>query len=155
MAVVKFTPRSYFNVAQEHLGRSADLIREQQYYASHYFSGIAVESILRSLIDSEGEQFDSSHSVEYWGKKGSYSLGKSDASKEILNASLDEINKRWRSKHRYFTEKMLDSYLESTKLDKIRGDRVKYSSKRLYALADIIVRLGVDVWNSNKKSRKY
>ncbi|HZO91967.1 MAG TPA: hypothetical protein VFB38_26860 [Chthonomonadaceae bacterium] len=65
MAQVAFTPRSYFNAAQEHMGMAAQLLRQRQYFAAHYFAGIAVESILRALSVKEGDPFDSSHSIAY------------------------------------------------------------------------------------------
>lgn|GEM_PF-1269830 len=149
-----FTSRNYFNSAQEHLGLTAQLIRQQQYFASHYFAGLAVEEILRALSVKEGDSFDSSHSIEFWARKANVLPKGSDERQDELRVTLDEINRRWRAHQRYFTAKMLDTYLESTQLDKIRGDRVKYSSKRLFELAAEVVGLGVEKWQSNNKSKQ-
>ena len=44
------------------------------------------------------------------------------------------------------TPKMLDTYLYSTGIDKIRGARIKYSANRLLEIAVEIVTLGVFKW---------
>ena len=154
MPAPKFTPRIYFNAAQEHLGFAGQMLRQSQpqYFVAHYFAGIAVEDILRALSVKEGESFDHSHSIEYWARKANL-LPKDAAEQDEFRATLDEINTRWRANQRYMTTKMLETYLVSTQLDKLRGDYVKYSSKRLFELATIVVALGVGKWQSNNKSK--
>ncbi|MCW3098398.1 MAG: hypothetical protein JWL77_4016 [Chthonomonadaceae bacterium] len=156
MPVPKFTTRTYFSAAKEHLGFARQLLLQSQpqYFVAHYFAGIAVEDILRALSVKEGDSFDHSHSIEYWTKKANLMPTNSDVEQDKFRVAMDEINTRWRANQRYFTEKMLDTYLESTQLDKIRGDRVKYSSKRLFQLASDIVGLGVEKWESNNRSKK-
>ena len=153
MPIPRFTPRSYFNAAQEHLGLARQTLSQSQpqYFTAHYFAGIAVEDILRALSVEEGEPFDHSHSIEYWARKANLMPKGSDDLKDKFRTTLDEINTRWRANQRYYTAKMLDTYLESTRLDKIRGNRVKYSSKRLFELAVDVVGLGVETWESKHK----
>ena len=155
MAFPKFTPRSYYSAAQEHLGIAGQMLRQSQpqYYVAHYFAGLAVEDILRALSVKEGDTFDSSHSIEHLAKKAALLPQGSQEKQDALRAALDEINIRWRANQRYYTAKMLDAYLEATRLDKIRGDRVKYSSKHLFELAALVVGVGVETWQSNNKSK--
>lgn len=147
----KFTPRSYFNASKEHLGLARQMLlqRPPQYFVAHYFAGIAVEAILRALSVREGDSFDSSHNIEYWTKKANILPTNSEEARDQVRVALDEVNTRWRANQRYFTSKMLDTYLESTQLDRIRGECVKYSSQRLFQLASDIVSLGVEKWESN------
>jgi hypothetical protein len=156
VTALKFTPRSYFNAAKEHLGYARQMLLQSQpqYFVAHYFAGIAVEDILRALSVKEKDSFDHSHSIEYWTKKANWMPAHSEAERDKFRAAMDEINTRWRANQRYFTEKMLDTYLASTQLDKIRGDRVKYGSQRLFQLATDIVGSGVTKWESNNKSGK-
>jgi HEPN domain-containing protein len=153
----KFTPRNYFSAAKEHLGiaRQSLTQTQPQYFVAHYFAGLAVEEILRALSIKEGDTFDGTHSIEHWASKANVLSTQSNEKRDEIHSIVDEINARWRANHRYFTVKMLDAYLESTQLDKIRGDRVKYSSKRLFDLAEIIVGTGVEKWLSNNKSKKF
>lgn len=156
MPAPKFTPRNYFNAAQEHLGvaRQSLTQTQPQYFVAHYFAGLAVEEILRALSIKEGETFDGTHSIERWANKANLSSGKSEDEVEKVRVALDEVDRRWRANQRYYTAKMLDAHLESINLDKIRGNRVKYSSKRLFDLATIIMDSGVEQWLSNNKSKK-
>ena len=49
MAALTFTRRSYFNAAQEHLSMAVRLREQGEYITAHFFAGIAVEAILRTL----------------------------------------------------------------------------------------------------------
>lgn len=145
MSDVKFTKRSYYNVAQEHLVLAIELHRSHQYFASHYFAGVAIESILRAYCNEGGDSFDRSHSLDYWASKEKL-LPQGEEKQMAFRALLVEANLRWRANQRYMTPKMLDSHLHSINIDKIRGDRVKYSANRLLELAGAIVGLGVEKW---------
>lgn len=148
MAEVKFTSRAYYNAAQEHLKRAVSLRAQGEHFAAHYFAGVAVEAILRAVSVKDGESFDSSHSIEYWAKKARLLLKVSENRQNKIASALLEVNLRWRANQRYYTSKMLDTYLRNTNLDgNIRGDRVKASSGRMLELADIVIAEGVQRWN--------
>ena len=146
-----FTPRNYFDAAQEQLGMSARLREQEEYFAAHFFAGSAVESILRSLSVRDGGSSDRTHSIEDWAKKANLLPKGSDEKQNEFRANVIEINLRWRAHQRYYTIKMLDTWLHSINIDsKVRGDRVKFSSERMLNMANVIVSLGVTRWN--KKS---
>lgn len=92
MPVPKFTPRSYYNAAKEHLSLAIRLREQGDHFISHFFAGIAVESILRSLSVKEGDQFDGTHDVEHWAKKSN--LFPLDSSQDRFRAKLIKINIR-------------------------------------------------------------
>ena len=148
MPEVKFTVQSYYNAAQEHLVMATELLEAQQYFAAHYFSGVAIEAILRAYGGQAGETFDSSHSLEYWADRGELAPKRSDK-QNAFYARIAEANLRWRANQRYMTPAMLHTYLHSIKLDRIRGDRVKYSANRLLEIADIVVGQGVSKWKKS------
>lgn len=152
MPNAQFTARNYLIAAQEHLGLAATLLRGHHYFAAHYFAGVSVECILRAHSPTPSGTFDSSHSIEYWARKSNLLPGGTEETKNEFRAVLDEINARWRANQRYMTVKMLDAYLQSAGLDKIRGDRIKYSSKRLFELANRVVELGVEKWKPKSQS---
>lgn len=126
------------------------LLQQHQFFAAHYFTGIAAEAMLRSLSTGDDDFFDGTHSIEHWARKVNILPSGSDTRQYEIRVTLDEINTRWRGNQRYYTGKMLDSYLEATGLDNIRGDRVKYSSKRLFDLVTFVVGLGVQKWKSSR-----
>lgn len=137
-----------------------------EYFAAHYFAGIAVESILRSLSNKAGEPFDGTHDIQHWARKANLLTSGSIRQQDDLRSDLLEVNIRWRANQRYYTAKMLDTRLHKLNIygplnDKVSGDRtksngeqtlqlVKVSSERMLELANTIVSLGVQRWN--KKS---
>ncbi len=149
MAVPKFTPRSYFNAAKEHLGMAVRLEEKEEYFAAYYFAGIAVEAILRALSGRSGEPFDGRHDIQHWAGKANLLPKGSEEKQDAFRAQLGELNLRWRADQRYFTAKMLDTWLHHIDIDgKIRGDRVKPACGRMLELANDIVGLGVIRWNN-------
>ncbi len=148
MAAPKFTPRSYYNAAQEHLGLAVRLREQGEHFTAHFFAGIAVESILRSLSVREGEPFDGTHDIEHWAKKANLLPKGPDEKQDEFRAKLIELNLRWRAHQRYYTAKALDTWLHNIAIDgKVRGDRVKPSCERMLELASDVVGLGVIRWN--------
>ena len=148
MAQVTFTPRNYFNAAQEHLGMAVRLREQGEHFAAHFFAGIAVEAILRALSANAGDPFDSSHSIEYWANKAGLLPRGPEEKQDEFRAQLTELNLRWRANQRYYTAKMLDTWLQNVGVDgRVRGARVKISSERMLELANRVVSLGVTRWN--------
>lgn len=147
----KFTPRSYCSVAQEHLGLAVRLREQGEHFAAHFFAGVAVESILRALSVRDGEPFDGTHDIEHWASKANLLPNGPDEQVDRFRGKLVELNVRWRANQRYYTAKMLDTWLHHIRIDgRVRGDRVKLSSERMLELANDVVSLGVLRWN--KKS---
>ena|SRR5579862_2685508 len=152
MSDPKFTRQTYYVAAQEKLVAAESLLTHGQYFVAHYVSGIAIESMLRGL--SANDVFDSGHSIEYWSRRSGLTSGGSQERRDEFVRYLDEANLRWRANQRYMTAKMLDTHLESIKLDRVRGDHVKYSSRRMFDLANFIVGAGVVKWQLKNKSNK-
>ena len=146
MPDINFTPQRYYQAAQKHLRLTVDLMGENQYFAAHYFAGIAIECMLRASGTPAGGAFDSSHSLDYWAAKSSLLRTGSEAKREANRASLNEANQRWRANQRYMTPKMLDTHLYTLGLDRVRGDLVKYSANRMLEIAAAVIETGVEQW---------
>jgi HEPN domain-containing protein len=143
----KFTARSYINCAQEQLGLAVRLRAQGEYFAAHFVAGISVECALRALSVTVGPGFDGTHDIEHWAKKADLLPGGSDDLKDEFRGKILEVSLRWRANQRYYTNKMLDTWLHFIALDgNVRGDRVKPSSERLLELANDIVSVGVIRW---------
>ena len=149
MPAPKFTPRSYFDAAQEHLSLSIRLYEQGEYFTAHFFAGIAVESILRSLSVAPGESFDGTHDIKFWAEKANLLPQRSSEQQDEFRAKVVELNLRWRAYQRYYTPKMLDTWLHHINIDgRVRGDRVKPSCGRMLELANDVIILGVIRWKS-------
>lgn len=147
MAVPKFTPQSYYSAAIAHLAMATRLHEKHEYFLAHYFAGVSVEAVLRALSILPGDTFDGTHSIEDWAKKTNLLPRGSEERQDELRANITEVNLRWRANQRYYTEKMLDTYLHHIDLDgKVRGNRVKFSSQRMLDLANTIVTRGDIQW---------
>src|SRR5580704_15458091 len=94
MAQVKFTPHSYFNAAQDHLGLAVRLREQGEHFTAHFFAGIAIECILRALSVREGEPFDGTHNIEDWAKKANLLPKGSEGKQDEFRAKLVEVNLR-------------------------------------------------------------
>ena len=150
MADTKFTAHSYRDAAQEHLNQARFLHHNaMQYYLAHYVAGVAMECILRAHGRLADDEFTGRHDLSQLAARANYFRLAREARRPAYVALVGEANLRWRSSHRYATEAQLLSYLNGTQIDqRIRGDRLKYNSKRMYELAEQIVGLGVLAWNS-------
>ena len=151
MDETKFTAARYYSAAGERLALSTRLFAQGEFFASHYFAGIAVESMLRALALREGEPFDPSHSIRYWAGKATILPRNASDKQDELRADLLELNLRWRASQRYVTERMFLTWLFSVKLDRnVRGsdsDRLKFNSRRVLEIAVRVVGLGRVRWN--------
>lgn len=149
MPEVKFTAQSYLEAAQEHLSASRRLHEAAFFFQAHYLAGLAVECILRAHARQADDTFTGRHDLSQLAAQGGFfSLARGEKQIEY-DAKLNEINLRWRSNQRYMTETQLLSYLNNTRLDwRVRGDRLKYNSKRMYNLAEDVVGLGVLKWKN-------
>lgn len=146
MADINFTPQRYFQAAQTHPKMTRDLLEAQQHFAAHYFAGVAIECMLRAHGVPAGVTFDSSHSLMYWAEKSNLLAPNDEANSLPSRGPIIEANYRWRANQRYMTPKMLDTHLHGLGLDKIRGDRIKYSANRMLEIAARIIELGVKAW---------
>ena len=111
MPVPKFTPRNYFNASREHFGLAVRLREQEEYFAAYYCAGIAVEDILRALSVKEGETFDGTHDIQHWAEKSNLLLQGSEENQDDFRAKILEVALRWRASQRYYTIKMLDTWL--------------------------------------------
>ena len=148
MPVPTFTPRNYFNASREHLGLALRLREQGEYFAAHYHAGVAIEEILRALSTREGDSFDGTHDIQHWARKANLLPEGPEKKKFEFSLKLTEVNLRWRANQRYYTSKMLDTWLEHINLDgRVRGDHVKVSSARMLDLAKQIIAAGETQWN--------
>ena len=150
MADTEFTAHSYRDAAQEHLSEARFLHHEaRRYYLAHYWAGVAVECILRAHGLLEDDAFTSRHDLNNLASRADFFGLIRDARQSDYVAKISEANLRWRSNHRYVTEGQLLTYLNGTRIDRrIKGDRLKYNSQRMYTLAEETVGLRVLKWKS-------
>lgn len=149
MADTNFTAQSYREAALEHLSQAQFLHSDARRYSlTHYIAGVAIECMLRAHGLRADDEFTGRHDLIQLALRANFfDLGRGAKRPEYI-AEVTEANLRWRSNHRYFTQGQLRSHLNDVGVDqRIRGDKLKYNSQRMYNLAEEIVRLGELKWN--------
>jgi len=131
------------------LERAQQFHREESYFLAHYFAGVAVECLLRAYLLRVSPEFDSRHDLYQLARSARFFNLIPNALQREYGAKFTILNLRWRSHHRYATEKQWRDYLSELKADfSLKGDRAKNNSRTLLNVALDIVNLGDRQWNS-------
>lgn len=145
------TQDTYFEAAKENLETAQWLHEQAHYYTSHYFSGLAVECMLRAYLRRITKDFESRHDLYELAKEARFFDIVPRNIQEEYGAKLQELNQRWRSNHRYFSERQVKDYWNSIRADYgTKGDAIKQASRVVFNLADSIVSMGVVKWQQTK-----
>ena len=152
------TVQTYYNAAQFHLAAASSLLgisepnkllTKYDYFWAHYAAGLSVECILRAHGMKASSEFVGRHDLMKLAEKSAFLSLPREARYDDYRSDLVEVNERWHSDQRFMEEKQLERFLNDLGYDKIKGDRIKYSSQRVYELATRIVGLGTVKWNNS------
>ena len=143
------TAETYRMAAKEHLGKAYWLHQNGEYFLAHYLSGLAVECHLRAYLRRLSNEFDSRHDLRELAKEADFYVLVPQSSENEFYSAFETLNLRWRSHHRYYSERQFLDYMTEIKADfKQGGDRRKNLSRTIYDLANKIIRQGETKWNS-------
>lgn len=143
---MKSTADSYFAAALEHIATARQLHEAGDYYLAHYLAELAVECRLRAYLRN-AERFDADHNVDQLAQKSGFYNIVPLFQRETYGVKFFEINRRWRSAHRYFTATKVQGYLFSVSAEAgAKGDLFKNSSRTLLNLSLEIINLGELKW---------
>ncbi len=147
MADVEFTAESYHDAALQHLRFAGTSHSAGAYFYAHYFSGLAVECILRAYRLKISKAFDARHDLYELAKSAEFFDLVSPELQVEYGAKFITLNLRWRSNQRYMSEEQLKKYLRGLRADfDKKGERFKNNSSTVYQLAYNIVNLGDRKW---------
>ena len=118
-----------------------------EYFVAHYFSGIAVECMLRAYLYRVDRKWRPEHDIYNLAKDSRFFDLIPAQDQEQWGAKLSILNLRWRSNHRFFSEGVLRKYLSGVEaIRKVRGDVLKENARVVRNLAQDIVGLGETRW---------
>lgn len=148
------TIETYRIAAKEHLARAQDQFNNGSYYLAHYLSGLAVECHLRAWLRRKTKEFESRHDLQRLASESGFydilPMGQLDN----FSAAFSALNSRWRSNHRYYSERQLLDYLNrfaaefNTERDhRHRGQRWKNAARTLLNYAYLVIRQGEAQWD--------
>lgn len=142
------TEETYRIAAREHLLRAQDQFDNGSYYLAHYLSGLAVECHLRAYLRRKTREFNSRHDLERLAREsGFYGVVSSERASDF-SPVFEQVNLRWRSNHRYYSERQLLDYLNSIRAEfNVRGERWKNLARFLLDCAYMVINEGEAKWN--------
>ena len=144
------TVDTYRSATKEHLERAQASFNEGSYFLAHYLSGLAVECHLRALIRVKTPNFDSRHDLEGLAKEARfYDIVPINESARF-SAIFSTLNRRWRSNHRYFSERQFLDYMNEIQAEYNKGgNRWKNMAQTLLNHAYAIIKQGEAKWPKN------
>jgi HEPN domain-containing protein len=145
--------KNYYRAALERI-EDAHLLHTEGHYAfAMYASGLAVECLLRAFRLLKDPSFEERHDLwELWRKTALMDAPRQSTYDRIY-ALLSEVSLRWRNSYRFAAENEVRAFLKKSGQHRgIKGDFLKYNSKKLYDAAKEFLRLGGLQWvQLNKK----
>ena len=150
---MRITSGIYFEAAKEHLQTALDLHEEGHYVMSHFVSGVAVECLFRAYMIEKDPVFDARHELILLYKSCGFYNVMPIKGRERFESALQVVHSRWLNNFRFFSEATLKVYLKKGPYcrKKIKGNKLKESSRMIVASASLIVTLGVERWKHLKK----
>jgi HEPN domain-containing protein len=142
------TEETYRRAAREHLERAQDLFDNGSYFLAHYLSGLAVECHLRAWLVRKTKEFDSRHDLDRLAVESGFYRAVADDQDWDPSAVITTAQKRWRSNHRYYSERQLLDYLTEIRAEfKVKGERWKNLARTMVHCAYEVIRQGEKKWN--------
>ncbi|GAB4467368.1 MAG: hypothetical protein OHK0029_39280 [Armatimonadaceae bacterium] len=150
--MVLSTAQSYRDAAKEHLGRADRLFENNEYFLAHYIAGLAVECHLRAYVRRATKEFDSRHDLNGLAKESGFYDLVPLKQVESFSVKFSILNARWRSNHRYFSERQFLDYMNEPNAMaqedfQARGNKWKNLSRTVLNLAHEIINLGEAKWD--------
>ncbi len=143
------TAETYREAAQEALERAFWLHSNEKYFLAHYVAGLAVECHLRAYLRSRTDEFTARHDLRLLAEESNFYNIVPQGLEEKFSDDFETLNLRWRSNHRYYSERQFLDHMNVIKAEyNKKGDRWKNLSRTLYNLADNIIRQGEAKWNT-------
>lgn len=143
------TAQTYRDAAKEHLLRAQDNFDREEYFLAHYLFGLAVECHLRAYLRRATNVFDSGHDLRDLAAEADfYAIVPRNQASEF-SKKFTTLNLRWRSNHRYYSERQFLDYMTEIKAEfNVPGNRWKNLTRTVQNLAYIIINQGEAKWDS-------
>ncbi len=144
---------NYYRAAFERIKDANLLHDEERFPLAMYASGLAVECLLRAFRVLRDPTFDARHDLVLLWKQTALGDVRRETTYKQIHDLLAEINKRWQNSYRFASNDEVRSSLKKSRQDRgVKGDLVKYNSKKLYEAAKNFLKIGEQQWKLlNKK----
>ena len=147
---MRHTADSYLEAAQEQAEVARTLHQEQHFAAAHYWSGVAVECLLRAYRVRINPEFSSRHDLAGLVQSAHFYDFVPPQYAEATAANLQAVCARWNNAYRYCSSRAVGEELGRRNLDAnvALDQQLEHSSGVIVSAAINLVELGVRRWNS-------
>lgn len=111
------TADTYRVAALEHLNRAFRLHDSEEYFLAHFVAGLAVECYLRAYLRLLTDEFNSRHDLRELAKEANFYRIVPRNLEASFSADFETLNLRWRSNHRYYSERQLLDYMNDIRAE--------------------------------------
>ena len=145
---MKFTAEHYLEAAREKINDARILYNNKRFASAIYFSGVAVECLLRAYRTRIKKEFYERHDLPSLLKASAIAEFVLEKNQREFFSAFGELWVRWKNDYRYASENRLKSDFINKDLHKgLKGQIVKYNSKVALEGAEKVVSLGVLRWH--------
>jgi HEPN domain-containing protein len=143
------TAETYRAAANENLLRAQSHFNSGEYFLAHYLSGLAVECHLRAYLRRRTAAFEARHDLVELAERSAYYNIVAYSEQVRFSMIFNLLNLRWRSNHRYYSERQFLDYMNEVKAEyNIKGDRWKNIARTALNYAYAVIRQGETKWNN-------
>jgi len=144
-----FTADSYRTAANDNLLRAQSHFDTGDFILAHYLAGLAVECHIRAYLRRRTADFDKRHNLADLASASGYYDIIPYTEQSRFSSIFTTLNLRWRSNHRYCTERQLLDFMNEIKAEyNIKGDRWKNLARTVLNHAYAVIRQGEAKWNN-------
>ena len=141
------TSETYRSCALEHLERADYLFRDESYFLCHYLAGLAIECHLRARIRRTTDTFNSRHDLALLAVEALLYDIVTPSEQPTFAAVLTTVNRRWRSNHRFYSERQFLDYMNEIRAEyNVRGERWRNLARTMLNHAHAIIKQGEAKW---------
>jgi len=159
---MKLSAEDYMDAALEHLELARRAYQDhREYMVAYYFSGVAVESVLRAYLSAASGDWYAGHDIYELANRSRFLDLIAPTAWDEWKGRLSEMSTRWRSEHRYCSEHALKRYILSSglhlrkggdgKTGYVPGNLLKNNALRVLDLAREIVAEGYKRWRESSR----
>lgn len=137
----------YRVAARQHLQAAYETHAQELYVTSHYLCGLAVECIWRAYRWRRQEPWDGGHVLNSLYKESRFDDVIPDEQVARAAEHINRVITCWSNNHRYTSGAKLLQYLNAVGVTtRVKGDKLRHSSSRMYEAAEFVVLLGLEKW---------
>ena len=135
------TAETYRDAARQNLLRAQECFDADKYFLAHYLSGLAVERHLRAYLRRVTNQFASGHDLRDLAKEANFFDIVPRNQVNDFSTKFTILNLRWRSNHRYYSERQFLDYMTEIKAEfGIKDERWKNLARTVLNLAYEVIK---------------